>query len=401
MSSMEVSTAAGPEALASKDDTSTVSPTASSNMDFGIPADLILMDSPPISFSQAKRTSEDMNYHWRKHINDGLNSLQPQVSLQPSHADHFSQSSWNFNTSYQQIPRSSANTNGETVPMSSIVPGPVYPTETQMKFARLYGLRRKNGSYVPLIPVDELHGLDFSRLQCRSGAENMIVLPELQLPVIPRAGEDDMVPASLVKSLLLNCCHHPDGAYGAHVGGAEADEVQKHINSIVATSPLGHRFTEPRRHKIYCDKWIHEGICAFTQLGCKYKHEMPMDKKTQLSLGLNNGIPKWYKQKQQARFQRADSHSSPGSAMGSNSSTSSTPYTQASWRNNCMTPVRAITDHHAAVQSYNFPNFGPIAPPLTSYHSRKAPITNGNLFDTLRKEDWSEEEGEIFYERRR
>jgi hypothetical protein len=50
-----------------------------------------------------------------------------------------------------------------------------------------------------------------------------------------------------------------------------------------------------RREKIYCDKWLHEGVCAFTQMGCKYKHEMPMDKATQLSLGLNHGLPNWYR----------------------------------------------------------------------------------------------------------
>jgi hypothetical protein len=30
-----------------------------------------------------------------------------------------------------------------------------------------------------------------------------------------------------------------------------------------------------RREKIYCDKWIHEGVCAFNHLRCKYKHEIP------------------------------------------------------------------------------------------------------------------------------
>jgi hypothetical protein len=49
-----------------------------------------------------------------------------------------------------------------------------------------------------------------------------------------------------------------------------------------------------RREKIYCDKWVHEGTCALTQVGCKYKHEMPTDKATQLSLGLSHGFPKWY-----------------------------------------------------------------------------------------------------------
>lgn len=72
------------------------------------------------------------------------------------------------------------------------------------------------------------------------------------------------------------------------------------IDSIVAKANMS-PVAPPkptRREKIYCDKWIHEGVCAFTQLGCKYKHEMPMDKITQLSLGLNHGIPTWYKRAQ-------------------------------------------------------------------------------------------------------
>lgn len=30
-------------------------------------------------------------------------------------------------------------------------------------------------------------------------------------------------------------------------------------------------------------------------MGCKYKHEMPSDKATQMSLGLNHGYPSWYR----------------------------------------------------------------------------------------------------------
>lgn len=72
------------------------------------------------------------------------------------------------------------------------------------------------------------------------------------------------------------------------------------IDSIVAKASISPVVPPKslRREKIYCDKWIHEGVCAFTQLGCKYKHEMPMDKATQLSLGLNHGIPTWYKRAQ-------------------------------------------------------------------------------------------------------
>lgn len=54
----------------------------------------------------------------------------------------------------------------------------------------------------------------------------------------------------------------------------------------------------PRREKIYCDKWIHDGTCAFTQQGCKFKHEMPMDKETQQGLGLFHGLPPWFRKHQ-------------------------------------------------------------------------------------------------------
>ncbi|CAI6100212.1 unnamed protein product [Clonostachys chloroleuca] len=53
-----------------------------------------------------------------------------------------------------------------------------------------------------------------------------------------------------------------------------------------------------KQDKEYCDKWVHEGVCAFTQQGCRYKHEMPYDKATQQSLGLFHGLPAWWKRKQ-------------------------------------------------------------------------------------------------------
>lgn len=73
---------------------------------------------------------------------------------------------------------------------------------------------------------------------------------------------------------------------------------QKHIDRIIATSPVNHK-----KAKIYCDKWVHEGVCAFTQQGCKYKHEMPFDKATQHALGLFHGFPAWWK-KHQSELQR-------------------------------------------------------------------------------------------------
>lgn len=48
---------------------------------------------------------------------------------------------------------------------------------------------------------------------------------------------------------------------------------------------------------------MHEGICAFEQQGCRYLHDMPSDKATQVALGLFQGYPAWWK-KHQADLQR-------------------------------------------------------------------------------------------------
>jgi hypothetical protein len=79
-------------------------------------------------------------------------------------------------------------------------------------------------------------------------------------------------------------------------------------------APIGQR-----RTKIYCDKWVHEGVCAFTQQGCKYKHEMPTDKATQHQLGLFHGYPQWWKKHQQElQRQREAPLESPSSGAPSN-----------------------------------------------------------------------------------
>lgn len=70
---------------------------------------------------------------------------------------------------------------------------------------------------------------------------------------------------------------------------------QSRIDTIIASTPAPEA---QKRQKIYCDKWIHEGVCAFTQQGCKYKHEMPLDRDTQESLGLFQGLPIWWRKHQ-------------------------------------------------------------------------------------------------------
>lgn len=114
-----------------------------------------------------------------------------------------------------------------------------------------------------------------------------------------------------------------------------------HIDSIVAHStrsaPSNSVSPPPRRReKIYCDKWIHEGVCAFTQMGCKYKHEMPTDKATQLSLGLNHGLPNWYRR----AYAVPTPHDEPRSPQAISSPPSHTR-TQGSWRSRNQAQLEA------------------------------------------------------------
>jgi hypothetical protein len=47
---------------------------------------------------------------------------------------------------------------------------------------------------------------------------------------------------------------------------------------------------------VYCTHWIRTGECAFTSVGCKYKHEMPHVEKLR-ELGFTLGTPKWFQEK--------------------------------------------------------------------------------------------------------
>ncbi|KAK5628931.1 hypothetical protein RRF57_004646 [Xylaria bambusicola] len=154
--------------------------------------------------------------------------------------------------------------------------GPIFDTQLDSSFAYCYD--RGNGQYTRLIPADMLPPLqNIPALQ--QGYAGMLIVPQ------PRG-----LP--------------PNG----HSSNTEPVAMRSRIDNIVATTPSTTNHFSPgstnaaapshRRPKIYCDKWVHEGVCAFTQQGCKYKHEMPSDKLTQHQLGLFHGYPQWWKKHQ-------------------------------------------------------------------------------------------------------
>ncbi|KIL96356.1 hypothetical protein FAVG1_01100 [Fusarium avenaceum] len=170
-------------------------------------------------------------------------------------------------TGSMNLPASSTN-NYSLIgsPPRSSVPnegGPVSISDCLNGYA--YCVKRPDGRYTRLVPADMLPNLN-ELPATQTSAQGMVLLPDLHMQ--PPQGVARM--------------NHPV-------------TVKNRIDRIVATTSPA----QQRRTKIYCDKWIHDGTCAFTQQGCKYKHEMPFDKATQQSLGLFHGFPKWWRDHQE------------------------------------------------------------------------------------------------------
>ncbi|KAL2132456.1 hypothetical protein VTI74DRAFT_3762 [Chaetomium olivicolor] len=143
--------------------------------------------------------------------------------------------------------------------------------------ALAYCFVRPNGTVTRLVPVDMLP-FQLQGIRAQEGASERLVV----LPVPGGVGAD----GRSSNTQQLRASTMPTGNGGGDV--------------IQNTS------TQPKRMKVYCDKWVHEGVCAFTQQGCKYKHEMPSDRATQHQLGLFLGYPAWWK-KRQAELARGQS----------------------------------------------------------------------------------------------
>ncbi|KAI1485048.1 hypothetical protein F5X96DRAFT_691411 [Biscogniauxia mediterranea] len=169
--------------------------------------------------------------------------------------------------------------------------------DAQIDTSYAYCYDRGNGQYTRLIPADMLPPLrDVPAVQ--QSCSNMIVLPQPR--ALPPNGRSSNTEPVVVRSRIDNIV-------------ASTPPTPTHNPPLTTTTSSSLTSTGPagggpggggggggpqRRPKIYCDKWVHEGVCAFTQQGCKYKHEMPFDKVTQHQLGLFHGFPAWWKKRQ-------------------------------------------------------------------------------------------------------
>lgn len=107
-----------------------------------------------------------------------------------------------------------------------------------------------------------------------------------------------------------------------------------------------------KRNKVYCDMWIHEGRCAFTQTGCKFKHEMPLDEETQRTLGLFQGLPSWFKKQQEESTMRTALESSSSSCEAS-PTTSSSRSSDFAWQNVALGRIPGTVDFLMAMSQDN------------------------------------------------
>ena len=101
-------------------------------------------------------------------------------------------------------PRQRANSemaSGSSVPLSSVVPGSVYPTQEQLDVAYAYGIQREDGSYTRLIRADEM--AEMSNVPRGQGPEGLIILPApRQIDPSLRTGPEPMISSS-VSSIIV------------------------------------------------------------------------------------------------------------------------------------------------------------------------------------------------------
>lgn len=112
---------------------------------------------------------------------------------------------------------------------------------------------------------------------------------------------------------------HYDAFTAVGLGQNQGFTPNNYANRVLSGSGrgFGNNATPGRRDKVYCDKWVHDGVCAFAQQGCKYKHEMPLDVATQRSLGLFHGLPSWWKREHGLEMKRTDDGEKFGDRRGS------------------------------------------------------------------------------------
>ncbi|KAI0535108.1 hypothetical protein GGR58DRAFT_519704 [Xylaria digitata] len=249
--------------------------------------------------------------NWRAQTQEDVIVPQPRTMYNPfdtTATAHHTQHQSSRNTPF---PNTRVNLHHYHQHAASVTSYPILSptTDAQLDGSFAYCYDRGNGQYTRLVPADMLPPLQ-NIPAVQQGHAGMVVVPQPRgLPPNGRSSNTEPFAVRLTQNF-----------------------VQSRIDNIVAATPSTPTHLSPgssnnpppghRRPKIYCDKWVHEGVCAFTQQGCKYKHEMPSDKITQHQLGLFHGYPQWWKKHQADLARQRDAPPPEGAKDGGQSNNS-------------------------------------------------------------------------------
>ena len=138
--------------------------------------------------------------------------------------------------------------------------------------------------------TDFLALVGFKRCGCERVHEGVDVLPRLcmDLPIQPSGSptlrEEDTPMYSSPFREVVNVSTAAEKK--------EKENTQWTANLINFGNP---QYRKMGDKKEYCTHWIMRGNCAYTHVGCRYKHEIPFDKKKRYEIGVRK-IPQWFKE---------------------------------------------------------------------------------------------------------
>ncbi|KAI9805644.1 MAG: hypothetical protein M1833_005136 [Piccolia ochrophora] len=181
----------------------------------------------------------------------------------------------------------------------------------------LYFVCRENGDLVPLVATDELppsialRGAPrfYTDLQQTVGMQNLGMsatwdtgyeLEDTNPPIL----RQDQAPASSTYLPSYTQSQAPGERHIEYQIRPPTHDPSSHSVSSSWEHPVG-PFTgvsgDPGKE--YCTHWIFHGECAFTHSprGCKFKHEMPLDREGLAKVGLKD-VPKWWLERYRPRL---------------------------------------------------------------------------------------------------
>ena len=203
----------------------------------------------------------------------------------------------------------------------------------------LFVIIREDGSFVPLIAVDELpyevQVMNVPRRLAGHQLTDMKILGQL-----PRTGIDYEVrihakqPGHAGQG-MANAFNVPGGSHSQTVmtrppptRGRSLTYKQTYNSQVARPFHKTSKATwsgKPSNDskKVYCTYWLRTGECDYMQQGCRFKHEMP-DFETLKSLGFRE-VPKWWTDSQTGANANADTKTATKPAIGSESRRAAPP----------------------------------------------------------------------------